>query len=83
MDFSVYLYLYSGRVIRRCQQFFYFTLKQGARGLSGTRYSIVNPRSLSANSENDHHPSHPKGCLDEGSIFPHSLQAYSGLQWNL
>lgn len=31
----------------------------------------LNPRSPTANSENDPHPSHPKGCPDEGSIFPH------------
>ena len=30
-------------------------------------------RSLTANSENDPHPSHPKGCLDQGLIHPPGL----------
>ena len=35
--------------------------------------------SLSANSENDPYPSHPKGCLDEGSKLNHTCHTASSI----
>lgn len=53
-------------------------------GLNGTSCHTkstcaFNTCSLPSNSENDPHPSHPKGCLDEGSIPVYSFNVHQHL----